>query len=219
MNSPFLLWYKPLLNANIFARTKRIKYESAFNRRYGMEQGAENYRRFLDGDDTGLRALIEQFSDGLILYLNTYTHDLTVAEEVMEDVFVKLAVRQPRYTGKASFKTWLYTIARHQAVDTLRRQARRHTVPLETHGDLSDEALLDQRMFIAESKAQLHRALQSLPDSYRQILWLIYFEDMTAAEAGKVMGKNTRAAQSLLFRARQALKTQLEKDGFVYEDI
>ena len=184
-----------------------------------MDRGAESYRRYLAGEDVGMRELIELYNDGLILYLNTYTRDLNAAEALAEDTFVRLAVKRPRYSGKASFKTWLYTIARHLAVDALRRQARRKTVSLEDIDDPAEVQTPEGRVLTGERDLRLHRAMQTLSGDHRQILWLVYFEGMSAAEAAKVMGRSTRAAQSLLFRAKQALKTQLERDGFSDEDL
>lgn len=94
-----------------------------------MDQAAVEYRRFLDGDDAGLEALIRAYKDGLMLFLNSYVQDLAAAEELMEETFVRLVVRRPHFSPHASFKTYLYTIGRRLAVDYLRRTARVTTLP------------------------------------------------------------------------------------------
>ena len=71
-----------------------------------MDNGASSYRRFLDGDDKGIAEIVEDYKDGLILYLNGYANNIFVAEELTEDTFFRLMVRKPRYSGKSSFKSW-----------------------------------------------------------------------------------------------------------------
>ena len=77
-----------------------------------MDNGASSYRRFLDGDDSGLCEIIRDYKDGLILFLYSVTHNPTLAEELCEDTFVRIAVKKPRFSEKSSFKTWLYATRR-----------------------------------------------------------------------------------------------------------
>ena len=95
-----------------------------------MENGASSYRRFLDGDDTALNELIRSYSDGLTLYINSITGDICTAEELTEEVFVELCIKRPKFSERSSSKTWLYAIARHTAIDWLRRQKNRCSFPL-----------------------------------------------------------------------------------------
>ena len=87
-----------------------------------MDNGASSYRRFLEGDNEGLAEIIREYSDGLIFYINSYVHNISLAEEIMEDVFVYIAVKRPKYMEKSSFKTWLYAIARYTSIDCLKKE-------------------------------------------------------------------------------------------------
>ena len=69
-----------------------------------MDSGADNYRRFLDGDDEGLAEIVREYKDGLILYLNGYVNILYIAEELTEDTFFRLITRKPKFSGKSPFK-------------------------------------------------------------------------------------------------------------------
>lgn len=89
-----------------------------------MDIGAENYRRFLGGDNNGLVEIIRDYKDGLILFLRGFTNDIVQAEELAEDTFVKLVTKRPRFQQKSSFKTWLYTIGRNVALDQMRHKSR-----------------------------------------------------------------------------------------------
>ena len=65
----------------------------------------------------------------------------------------------------------------------------------------------------------MHRSMEKLNPEYRQILWLLYFEEFSHAEAAAIMKKNSRQITNLLYRAKAALKTELMKEGFVYEEL
>lgn len=185
-----------------------------------MDNGASSYRRFLDGDDSGLAELVRDYKDGLILYLNGFVQNVHTAEDLMEDTFFKLMVKKPRFREKYAFKTWLYTIGRNVALDHLRRNARQTVLsPEELAVHRAEEYSLEQAYLTEERKIALHRAMGEIHPEYRQILWLIYFEDMKSGDAAAALGKSARQAANLLYRAKNALRLQLEKEGFSYEEL
>ena len=183
-----------------------------------MDNGESSYRRFLSGDDQGLVEIIRDFKDGLIFFLNGFTRDILAAEELCEDTFVKLAVKKPEFNGRSSFKTFLYTIARNTALDW-KRTHKRH-IPIDEAGDIdSGERSLEEEYLREEQKIAVHRAMEKLKPDYRQVLWLTYFEELSNKETAAVMRKSVHSIETLVYRARLALKKQLEKEGFVYENI
>ena len=185
-----------------------------------MDNGACSYRRFLDGDDQGLIEIVGEYKDGLILYLNGYVGNIFVAEELAEDTFFRLMTKRPKFAGKSSFKSWLYAIGRHVAVDYVRRRGRLRTVPLEdAEYALREEQRLEQTYLQEEQQRTVHRALSTLPADYRQVLWLTFFEGFSHKETAAVMHKSDRQITNLLYRAKQSLKSILEKEEFVYEDL
>ena len=185
-----------------------------------MDNGAGSYRRFLDGDDTGLEEIVKDYKDGLIFYLNGFVNNLSVAEELMEETFFKLITKKPKFTPKNTFKTWLYTVGRNVAIDYLRRNSKMADTSLdELETVLRDEWDLEQSYLAEENKISLHRAIKRLHPEYRQILWLVYFEDFSGKEVAGVMKKNSEQIKNLLYRAKKALKSELEKEGFVYEEL
>lgn len=178
----------------------------------------DSYRRFLAGDESGLAQIICAYKDGLILYLNGYVHDISLAEELTEETFVKLVLKRPRFSGDSAFKTWLYSIARHVAIDYLRR--KKQNVSTEDCKELVDEQADLERTFLQqEQKLQLYEAIEQLKPEYRQVLWLYYFADFSHKQIARILGKSTHNVEMLASRARQALKTILNKEGFVYEAL
>lgn len=186
-----------------------------------MDNGAESYRRFCnDGDESGLAEIIRDYKDGLIFYLNSFVGNIHTAEELTEDTFVILGTRKPKYKEKSSFKTWLYTIGRNAAIDYLRRSSRHAEISLEEYGEIiSDKENLELSYIKEERKITVHRALAKLKPEYRQVLWLIYFEGFSNKETAVVMKKTVHGIETLVYRARRALKIQLEAEGFVYEEL
>ncbi len=185
-----------------------------------MDNGASSYRRFQNGDDNGLVEIIRDYKDGLILYLNGFVSNIHTAEELMEDTFVKIATKKPRFSGKSSFKTWLYAIARNIAFDYIRKNKHVKEVSIEDYREmLRDEEDLEKSYFKEEQKILLYKSLRKLNPEYRQILYLVYFEGFTNEEVAAVMKKNKRQIENLIYRAKQSLKVQLDKEGFVYEGL
>ena len=185
-----------------------------------MDNGAENYRSFLQGDDEAFVRIIRDYKDGLILYLNGFANNILTAEELTEEVFFKLVTRKPRFNEKSSFKTWLYAIGRNTAVDYLRRNSKQKEVSAEEIRETEDERLSIEQSYIKQERLLLiHRAMEKLKPEYRQVLWLIYFEDFSQKETAKIMKKSVHSVETLVYRARLALKAELEKGGFIYEDI
>ena len=186
-----------------------------------MDNGASSYRRFRnDGDEQGLVEIIKEYKDGLIFYLNSFVGNLSVAEELCEDTFVLLGTKKPKDKGLGSFKTWLYTIGRNIAIDYLRKQKGRKEMTLESVFNLSYEEQAFEDVFIKEEhKKALYSAMKKLKAEYRQVLWLIYFEDFSHKEVSAVMKKSVHSVETLAYRARTALKNELEKEGFNYEEL
>ena len=185
-----------------------------------MDNGASSYRRFLQGDENGIVEIIRDYKDGLILYLNSLTQNVCIAEELMEETFLKLLVIKPRYSARYSFKTWLYTIGRNTAIDHLRRNARSvHMTAEEMQSILNEEESLEQSYIREEEKIAIHRAMSQLNVKYRQVLYLMFFEDLSTEQAAAVMKKSKRQIANLSYRAKLSLKAQLDKEGFVYEGL
>ena len=185
-----------------------------------MDNGACSYRRFLDGDDEAFVEIIRDYKDGLILYLNGYVSNVFVAEELMEETFVKIVTKKPKYTAKYAFKTWLYTIGRNVALDYLRRRKKMASASLDDLADcLLEEESVERAYLKEEQKIALHHALRSLKPEYRQVLYLTFFDGFSNAEAARAMNKSTRQIENLVYRAKQSLKSQLEKENFVYEEL
>ena len=174
-----------------------------------MDNGASSYRRFLDGDENGFVELVRDYKDGLILYLDSFVRNIAVAEELAEDTFVKLGIKKPRFSERSSFRTWLYAIGRNVALDYLRKRPGRETVPLDECAEPADEEQLEASYIREESRIVIYRAMNKLKPEYRQVLWLRYFEGFSAKDTARIMRKSTHNVETLTYRARLSLKSEL----------
>ena len=142
----------------------------------------------------------------------------------MMDAFAVAASGTSSFSGRSSFKTWLFGIARNQAKMFLRKKKGFFFSLDEVDEDRfleavtvgTDPVVPELDILRQEQNKELYRALDMLPSGYRQVLYLIYFEDMDADEAALVMGKSRKQVYNLTQRGRKALKDILERKGFDY---
>ena len=184
-----------------------------------MDNGVSSYRRFLKGDEEGFVEIVRDYKDGLILYLDSFVRNLSVAEELAEDTFVKVGIKKPHFSERSSFRTWLYAIGRNIAVDYIRKHSKENTVSIDDCLELTNDELLETSYFREERKLIIHKAMNSLKYEYRQVLWLFYFEDLPNMEISRIMKKSVHAVETLTYRARRALKSELIKEGFDFENL
>lgn len=183
-----------------------------------MDSGADAYRKYLAGDDHGLELLIGLYKDSLIFFLMQYVRSADIAEELTEDTFVALVVKRPLFSENAKFRTWLFTIARNKALNFLHSAAFRKDVPISEAEEVFLSGSPEQRLLEQERYRSLYDAMNRLPANQREMIYLVYFEDMNVTQAASVIRKTQRQGNSILFRARQNLKAILEKEGFEYEN-
>lgn len=177
-----------------------------------MDSGEASYHRYLDGEDEGFYDIVRDYKDGLLMFAYRITGDLHDAEDVVQDTFVRLAIKKPRFFGKSTFKTWLYTIARNIAIDHLRRKNK--TASLEDAMPYTESGEDVEAEYIKVEVSQAVReAVRELKPEYAQAIWLVYFEDFANPEAARVMKKTRHQFENLIYRARLALKRELERRG------
>ena len=178
-----------------------------------MDNGASSYLRFLNGDNDSFVDLVKEYNDGLILFLNSIIKDIHVAEEAADDTLLKLYVKKPDYKSEYSFKTWLYTIGRNTALNYLKKLKRHKYSPLEDFSYFSDSIDLESEYIQGEQNILIHQCIKALNDDYAQVLFLTFFEGFSNTEAASIMHKSQRQITQLLYRAKQALKEEMERRG------
>ncbi|MBO5353577.1 MAG: RNA polymerase sigma factor [Lachnospiraceae bacterium] len=172
-----------------------------------------DYSAFLAGDNTGFERLVIRYKDGLIYYLNKIIKNITIAEDLAQDAFVEVYVHKERFVpGRASFKTYLYTIGHHKAVDYVRKNQREVLTDFhaEAESNMAGADSPEIHLLEQEGKEELYRALEGLKEEYQRILILTELEGMKLKEAARVMGKTEPQVKVLAHRARKALLLKLQ---------
>jgi RNA polymerase sigma-70 factor (ECF subfamily) len=170
--------------------------------------------RFREGDRGAFDALFRRYTPPLVRFLARMVADPARAEELAQDVFVRIHQARERYEPQARFSTWLFGIARRVALNELDRAWRRRERPLDEDprvaGIASGEPSADERIDAARSGRALGAALARLPERQRTALLLRCEEGMSYEEIAGVLDASTASVKSLLHRARESLLAALE---------
>jgi RNA polymerase sigma-70 factor, ECF subfamily len=163
------------------------------------------------GNRASFAVLIERHYDRIFRLAWRWAGSRTEAEDIAQDVCVKLATAIKTFRGESAFTTWLYRIAFTTATDRLR--ARQRIIPFAPSdmntlidgatGETPESALIG---------AQLWDAVRALPDQQRDAVLLIYGEDLSHQEAATIMGCSEKTVSWHLHEARRRLKAKLERD-------
>jgi len=179
-----------------------------------MDNGASSYRRYLNGDEEAFREIVKEYFDNLVFFVDRYVQDTAAAEDIALDAFAQLVVNKHRYNFRVSLKTYLFMIGRSRALDYIKHRNKYPMEPLSEAEQIpSDEIPLEELVLADARKRAVSAALDMLSDDMRAAVHLVYFEQLGAEEAAKVMKKNVKQVYNLLYRAKNALRTILGEEG------
>ncbi len=169
---------------------------------------------FRGGDRAAFDSLFRRWAAPLLRYLERMTRDAAVAEELVQEAFLRVHRARAGYQPQAKFSTWLYQIATNLARNELRRPRRR-----EPHGSLDEPgaapvaaaaARTDDVVDARRLAAVALRELAALPENQRAALWLSAVEGMSYADVAAALDVTPQAVKALVHRARVTLAQKLE---------
>jgi RNA polymerase sigma-70 factor (ECF subfamily) len=137
--------------------------------------------------------------------------DRAAAEDLAQEVFVKLWRALPRYDGRAKLSTWIYAITRNAAVSALR--SRRRTASLSDPAVLKQVERLPTDAAMEEDDMALRRHVEALPEKQRQAVTLYYLGERSVEEVAEMMGAPVNTVKTHLHRARAKLSAALAAPG------
>ena len=180
-------------------------------------------------DDAGaFEELVELYQHRLVAVMNHLVGNAEEAEDLAQEVFLRVYRTRKKYHPRSKFSTWLFTIANNLALNALRSRKRKPLtlLPAQDSGPLGPrpaERLVQdrgsgpmRRLERQELTELIRRALEGLNERQRMAVVLNKFEDMNYAEIAEVMGLTTKAVKSLLSRARENLRVALS--NYIYMD-
>jgi len=184
--------------------------------------------RVRDDDQSAFEELVELYQHRLVAVMNHLVGNAEEAEDLAQEVFLRVYRSRKKYRPRSKFSTWLFTIANNLALNLLRSRHRKPMVslPAQDSGPLgprpAEQIVRDRgsgpmrRLERQELSDLIRRALEGLNERQRMAVVLNKFEDMNYAEIAEVMGLTTKAIKSLLSRARENLRAALS--SYVYMD-
>ena len=175
---------------------------------------------FRDGDEHAFDALFERWAGGVLRFVERMVGEASVAEDLVQETFVRVWRARAGYQPEARFSTWLFTIAGNAARNELRRPFRRaphDSMDEEREGaslELAAEAppadvLVDAR----RTGRGLEAGLAALPERQREALWLRAVEGLSYAEVAEALATSEKSVKALIHRARVALTRAADRRG------
>ena len=160
----------------------------------------------MSGEEEAARA-IERYGDMVRRLCLVHLKNPADTEDIFQNVFLKYVLSPVVFESPEHEKAWLIRVTLNACRDLVKSFFRSRTVPLEE--------LLDQPAPLLEEHREVLEAVLALPRKYRDAVYLHYYEGYTAAEIGKLLGKNTNTVYTLLTRAREQLRKTLggDRDG------
>lgn len=172
--------------------------------------------RVRGGDAEAFTTLVERHQHRVVGTIAKMLGSPNDAEDLAQQVFVRVWKSAPRWEPSAKFTTWLLTIARNLVFNEVRRRGRARLVPLDEPEDrapreIADHSIVspDDALAASELEDAIEQAIQSLAEQPRMALILRRYEEMSYDEIAVVLGTTVPAVKSMLFRARTELRERL----------
>lgn len=157
-------------------------------------------------DEQEVNRAVEQYADMIrricMIHLKNY-HD---AEDIFQTVFLKYVLSSVVFENAQHEKAWLIRVTVNACKDLMKSMFRRRTVPLNE--------LVGQTEELTAEHSEVLEAVLSLPTKYKDVVYLYFYEEYSAAEIGELLGKNVNTVYTLLTRAKKMLRERLGGGGF-----
>jgi RNA polymerase sigma-70 factor (ECF subfamily) len=181
------------------------------------EQGMNDMTNVFVKDDKEeyIGELLEVYGKKVTNLPFSYVKDWKLAEDLTQDVFIKVYEKLDTFQNRAGIQTWIYKIAANHCKDHLRKKYYQNkflvnlVVRYYKSNESSPEHFLDERL---QQKSIAEKVL-SLPIKYREIIILYYYEDLSIIEISELLNMNSSTIKSPLLRARKQLKKLLREDS------
>jgi RNA polymerase sigma-70 factor (ECF subfamily) len=173
------------------------------------------------GDDDAFRALVVRYQRKVYAVALGVVKDPDLAWDVAQETFVRVHGHLGEFEGKSSFSTWVFRIATHLAIDSVRRERRAQKDPVDdvNEANLAEggEGILAtalgndprENLLRRELAAKIHEALATLPEKHRTILVLREVEGLSYEELAERLGIHKGTVMSRLFHARKKMQAAL----------
>lgn len=184
-----------------------------------LERDAQLMLRVKAGDDASFAALLERYRAPVIHFIYRMVQNQHIAEELAQDVFLRVYRARKGYEPNAKFTTWLFRIATHIALNAIRDGRGERGVESLDDKDAQTSELADRRRTVEQAMledarlAEVRRAVQALPAKQRAAVLMHKYQELDYAQIARALGCSESAVKSLLFRAYETLRRKLAHFG------
>jgi RNA polymerase sigma-70 factor (ECF subfamily) len=186
-----------------------------------MDPDAALMLRVKGGDMEAFEALVEKYKHPVINVMYRMIRDLDEAEDLAQNVFIRVFQSADRYQASAKFSTWIFTIARHLCLNEIRRRGRHPADSLESSQSENEgqpaKQYQDNRTFSppqaflhGELERKIQEAVAELPEKQRLAISLCQEDELSYEEIAEVLECSLSATRSLIHRGRETLKQKLK---------
>ncbi|MEL1222423.1 MAG: sigma-70 family RNA polymerase sigma factor, partial [Candidatus Neomarinimicrobiota bacterium] len=171
--------------------------------------------RFQEGDINAYNELVKRYKDRLLNFVLRYFNNVEQAEDVVQDTLIKLYTHASYYKNVAKFSTWIFTIAKNNALTELRKNKRKKTDSLWTDdGQVIDinskEESLDSKVQNEIAIDQLNKFLDEIPENFRMAVVLRDFQELSYEEISKILEIPIGTIKSRINRGRIQLAEKMK---------
>jgi len=165
------------------------------------------------GEHGAFEILVTKYQGPILNFIARYTGDRYMAEDIAQEVFLRIYRAAPRFQAKTKASTWIFRIAYNQALTEMGRQKRQRSLceAIIRSKVSSDKESLSQPDDRLEFEEEIASAIGKLPDNQRAALLLRVNEDLSYREIAEVLDVSVQSVESLLFRARTSIRKYLDK--------
>jgi RNA polymerase sigma-70 factor (ECF subfamily) len=182
-----------------------------------LDYDAELMLRVKEGDGASFGLLLEKYRSSVVNFLFRMVQNHAVAEELAQEVFLRVYRSRTSYEPTAKFTTWLFRIATHLALNSLRdgKNERMQDRLDDDSSELPARQISDRRPSVEQSMVfeakleEVRRAISMLPEKQRAAVLMHKYEEMEYSQIAKVLSCSESAVKSLLFRAYETLRARL----------
>jgi len=170
--------------------------------------------------EVSFEKLALELSPPLLRYLRRLVGDEALADDLLQETLIRMAGGLGGFAGRASVKTWAFSIATRTAADHFRKpQSRLRLVDISEAEEVPDGALLaDERLVVDEMNGCVRQVIDSLSEDYRAALVLHALEGLSAEQTAEICGCSLAAAKIRIHRARERLRKALQQQCEFYRD-
>lgn len=160
--------------------------------------------------DKDLTRIVNTYADTILRVSYTYLHSTTDAEDITQEVFLKLLKLKPSFQSTEHERAWIVRVAINACKDRLRTQRTHPNIPLESIAEPAEDPPDEQT---TPAAMPIGDALARLPEAMRESIYLHYYEDYSIREIARITGRSVPAVAQSLSRGRKQLRQLLEHEG------